>query len=198
MSRPEISWNLRISHRVSTHLKAETFHRSMVLSYLKFTRIPARRMLQIRTYLVTFLPVGGGWIAIRDARYHNGVFQPCRHINHLLVYHRWHGAAYLCKQKNQKRSHKSSNDSILVVASRTNDNLEQSLDAWNNCSGCVVDLEWLSDFNEYVCRLMLFSRITKVFLNVRDIARSEIEALNKHTDRCSYVLWCANEHKNLS
>ena len=187
MSRPEISWNLRISHRVSTHLKAETFHRSMVLSYLKFTRLPARRMLQIRTYLVTFLPVGGSWIAIRDARYHNGVFQPRRHINHLLVYHRWHAAAYLCKQKNQKGSHKSSNDSILVV---------QLVDSIHS-SRCVVDLEWLSDFKEYVCRLMLSSRTAKIFINVRDIARSEIEALNKHTDRCSYILWCVNVHKNL-
>ena len=70
-------------------------------------------MLQIRTYLVTFLPVGRGWIAIRDARYHNGVFQPRRHINHLLVYHRMHGAAYLCKQENQKndRINISFNDS---------------------------------------------------------------------------------------
>lgn len=57
--------------------------------------------------LVTFLPVRGGWIPVRDARYHNGVFQPGGHINHLLVYHRRHGAAYLC----EKKTDKSCNDS---------------------------------------------------------------------------------------
>lgn len=69
---------------------------------------------QIRRFVYrvgwTFLPVRGGWIAVRDARYHNGVFQPRGHINHLLVYHRRHGAAYLCNQK-KPRTDKSCNDS---------------------------------------------------------------------------------------
>lgn len=58
---------------------------------------------QIRTSVYPvgdgLLPVRGGRIPVRDARYHNGVFQPRGHINHLLVYHRRHGAAYLCNQK---------------------------------------------------------------------------------------------------
>lgn len=63
--------------------------------------------IYIYILLVTFLPVRGGWIPVRDARYHNGVFQPGGHINHLLVYHRRHGAAYLC----EKKTDKSCNDS---------------------------------------------------------------------------------------
>lgn len=48
------------------------------------------------------LPVRGGGIAVCNAGYHNGVFQPRRHVHHLLVYHRRHGAPYLCRQKKRK------------------------------------------------------------------------------------------------